>query len=452
MDSSNDRRSTRAAWLVIVALLGLKALLDAWILSHGFSHVSDDDYARVVTAQLFAASPKLDPSGTSWLPFPFWLNGVAMIAFGRSLEVARAIAIACGVFSIVPVILAARSRAIHMHWLALFFGALVAIATPWNAWLAVATVPEAMSHAFVAAAVIAMGDTKARRWTAPLLLLAALSRYEAWPACGIATMVNLCDAYRSKNKDRAWAIATAMIAMIGPLLWMAWNAHVHGSAFHFLARVAAYRQSIGAANVPLMTKLTAYPRALWDGAHDVAILFFAGLPALFLRNKNSPSMWRRWRAPLLSALVILVFLIYGDVRDGAPTHHPERALVSIWWVLAIFGADGVRELIARVAHRRTRREAWAVATIAAALVIWSASRASAWNAYPGREPDENREVQIARGAALRHANVAHIDVTPCAYEHFALLASFESPERVTIAPSSHRPVTPSCPNVEQAVK
>jgi len=24
-----------------------------------------------------AAAPRLDPSGTSWLPFPFWLNGAA---------------------------------------------------------------------------------------------------------------------------------------------------------------------------------------------------------------------------------------------------------------------------------------------------------------------------------------------------------------------------------------
>ena len=55
----------------------------------GFDHVSDDDFARVTIAQAFAASPKLDPSGTSWLPFPFWLLGGALRLLGRSLEVAR---------------------------------------------------------------------------------------------------------------------------------------------------------------------------------------------------------------------------------------------------------------------------------------------------------------------------------------------------------------------------
>jgi hypothetical protein len=34
--------------------------------------VSDDDYARVVIAQRLSLA--LDPSGTSWLPFPFWLR------------------------------------------------------------------------------------------------------------------------------------------------------------------------------------------------------------------------------------------------------------------------------------------------------------------------------------------------------------------------------------------
>ena len=60
------------------------------VLALGFDHVSDDDYARVTIAQSFAHAPRLDPSGTSWLPFPFWALGSVMAVFGRSLEVARA--------------------------------------------------------------------------------------------------------------------------------------------------------------------------------------------------------------------------------------------------------------------------------------------------------------------------------------------------------------------------
>jgi hypothetical protein len=41
-----------------------------------------------------------------------------------------------------------------------------------------------------------------------------------------------------------------------------------------------------------------------------------------------------------------------------------------------------------------------------------------------------------------------VTVTPCAYEHFALIAAVGAPERVAILPATHAPVTPACPRVE----
>ena len=84
-------RARERAWDVGLLFAG-KGLIGAWVLSRGFSHVSDDDYARVAIAELFAHAPTLDPSGTSWLPFPFWLTGAAMMAFGRSLGTASVVA------------------------------------------------------------------------------------------------------------------------------------------------------------------------------------------------------------------------------------------------------------------------------------------------------------------------------------------------------------------------
>ncbi|MEO8796345.1 MAG: hypothetical protein ABI551_00540, partial [Polyangiaceae bacterium] len=71
----------RGAALVFV----VKLAVSFWVLRLGFSHVSDDDYARAVISEQFAHAPSLDPSGTSWLPFPFWLTGSVMMVFGRSL-------------------------------------------------------------------------------------------------------------------------------------------------------------------------------------------------------------------------------------------------------------------------------------------------------------------------------------------------------------------------------
>src|SRR5438270_8746152 len=78
----------------VALLAALHALACVLVLGLGFDHVSDDDFARVTIAQSFAHSPKLDPSGTSWLPFPFWALGSAMLLAGRSLATARVASIA----------------------------------------------------------------------------------------------------------------------------------------------------------------------------------------------------------------------------------------------------------------------------------------------------------------------------------------------------------------------
>ena len=58
--------------ILITAVIAAKAAVGAAVLIGGFRAVSDDDFARVVLAQQWAAHPTLDPTGTSWLPVPFW--------------------------------------------------------------------------------------------------------------------------------------------------------------------------------------------------------------------------------------------------------------------------------------------------------------------------------------------------------------------------------------------
>jgi hypothetical protein len=49
---------------------------------------------------------------------------------------------------------------------------------------------------------------------------------------------------------------------------------------------------------------------------------------------------------------------------------------------------------------------------------------------------------------LRHEGAQKLEVTPCAFEHFALIAGFGAPERVEIKPrGSVRP--DECPAVER---
>ncbi|MDP9001867.1 MAG: hypothetical protein M3O46_17340, partial [Myxococcota bacterium] len=133
-----------------LGLCGLKLVIGLWVLHGGFTHVSDDDFARTVIAEQFAHAPSLDPSGTSWLPLPFWIEGGAMMIAGRSLGVARAIAMLLGGASVVAPYFAMRSA--QMQRAPALVATIVAMLLPWNVWLAVATVPEGWAGALVAAA------------------------------------------------------------------------------------------------------------------------------------------------------------------------------------------------------------------------------------------------------------------------------------------------------------
>jgi hypothetical protein len=429
----------RARGSVDLALLvALKVAVGAYLLHLGFSHVSDDDFARVAIAEGFAGAPKLDPSGTSWLPFPFWVNGLAMLAFGRSLAVARAVAFVLGALSVVPPYLA--MRAVGCGRATAFAGVAIAAVIPWSAWLGVATVPESMCAGLIAAGAIAAGAERAWVLAAVGLLAAALSRYEAWPVCAVFAVVCFVGGRRR-------GLVPAAIALAGPGAWIAWNAYAHGDPLHFVARVAAYRRALGAASAPLVDKLTEFPVSVVLASPGIAALAAVAALALLV----DAEVRRRWSAPLAAAFALLAFLVYGDVRDGAPTHHPERAALPIAWILCAFAADGLRALARRYVWARSQREAWLTFACVAGGLAWSLTLPARWALYPARGADEARDAQIERGRDLAARGVAHIVVEPCAYEHFALIAAMGAPERALVLP--RRQVSPgagpSCPRVEE---
>ncbi len=435
-----------AAWLC-----ALKLAIGAWVLAHGFTHVSDDDYARTVIAEQFAHAPHLDPSGTSWLPLPFWLEGSVMAAAGRSLEVARAVAMALGAAGGFAAYAAMRAVAIERATAGA--ATVVAMALPWNAWLGVATVPEGWVGAVTAAAVVAAGNARVRPSAAVALLAASLSRYEAWPACAVVAALCVANAVRAASVDPRHAtgreraigreIACAVVAASGPLLWMAHNALAHGDALHFLARVSAFRRAIGAADVPMRDKLLGYPRSLLEDTPEVAVLGIAGAIGI----ATSQVLRRRWAVPAAACAAIVAFLVWGDIKDGAPTHHPARALVAVWWIFAGMGVDavfaGVRALGSTV---RIRIAMGAGAVAAVAWLAWLVPR---WNDAPGRSEYDQRQVQIARGLDMRARGVEHAAIAPCSFEHFALLAAWGAPERADISPRTGEPPTRACPGVAE---
>ena len=420
------KRARDLAWAAGLVAIKSAAMLVA--LRGGFEQISDDDYARTVIAQTFAHAPHLDPSGTSWLPFPFWLYGVLMMVFGRSLGVARAVAFALGALSPLPVY--AGMRSMQSTRIVCAVAAAFATLTPWSVWLGLAPVPEGWAGACAAAALFFVADKPLV--AAALVCVASLSRYEAWPLAAFVAAICAVGAARADARSRVWLGGAAALAAFGPCAWLVNNALAHGDAFHFIARVTAFRRA-NTTPMPLAARLAEYPIALFDDARAIVIASIFGALAAF----RDRAFRARWVLPMGGAALTLAFLIYGDVRDGAPTHHAVRALVPVFTVLAAFGVAGAATLArSRAAH----------AILAVAFVVVVASALRRVRFPPGAGESERRESQIARGRALAKTT-ATLEVTPCAYEHFALIAAFGAPERVTVNPSTHEPVTNVCPVV-----
>lgn len=310
--------------------VAVKALVGFAVLGSGFRAVSDDDFARVVLMQGFAHGPALDPTGTSWLPFPFWLSGGAMLLTGTSLWAARALAFAWGLLAALLLYEAARS----------LFGdpkkalgaAVVGSILPWSARLGVATVPELPTAALTvfAAATLTRSEGRLRLLGALALLAATLSRYEPWFVAACFAALTLWDA-RARS-DRALKIAAALLAVLGPLGWLLHNALAHGDPLHFVARVSAYKRALGGSS-GLLTAIAGYPLSLLREEPELCIVSAALL--VHHRVTKTPLPESLPRLTLVAA-VLLVGLTAAALPGGAPTHHAGRALLTIWLLAALY--------------------------------------------------------------------------------------------------------------------
>jgi hypothetical protein len=420
----------RATDLGVVALA--KALVCTLVLALGFRAVSDDDFARVVIAQSWALSPKLDPTGTSWLPFPFWLTGGVMLAAGRALFVARAFAFACGVGSAVLILFAAR-RIAHDSRGALL-GAVLAAIFPWSARLGVATVPELPTAALGLFAMTSLVGPdpggRVRIAGAAALFVATLSRYESWPVAMAFAALSVVDAFREREgRARLAILFSAGLALVGPALWIAWNHHARGSALDFLDRVAAYKRALGGADESVLSRLFTYPIA--TARHEPELF---GALVILLGTALTPGLRRLAREalgpyarPLAIALFQLAALSAAMVKDGTPTHHPERAVLLLQLLLAILVGDLARLLVPR-AGRRARVLSAMAATGVLALSLIIVRR---W--YRG-EDFLHRTDEVAVGEAARALVPPgeRVLVEVVDYGHFAVTAGFGRPEDVVL--------------------
>ena len=407
---------------LLFAARGL-ACVAAWM--SGFRALSDDDYARISIAQRFAHAPHFDPSGTSWLPAPFWAYGAAFRAFGTGLGVARATAIVLSLGATVLVYVAARLLGVNRLG-ALLGATLSCLVLNYSALLGIASVPEVPCAALslFSAAALSRAEPSLRGLGAISLIAACLSRYEAWPIALLFAAFCCSDALR---KRRVIFAGCAALALVGPVLWLLLGRLEHGAALFFIARVTAYRRALGGHDVSTVKRLLEYP---WLALRDEPSVWVVWLISTFIRPRDAyPGRFGRCE---LALLAMLAFLMLGSVQDGVPTHHAGRVLLPIWF----FGCIACGYCLARVATDRARRVSVAVVVVAMATIPFSPGLVLLDGDFA------RRSGELAVGAMARQYTSSALAIDTPDYGYFAVQAGFGSPLGTSVL-DEHDPRRPS---------
>jgi hypothetical protein len=382
-----------------------KLAVSATVLSLGFTAVSDDDYARLVIAQRFAEAPSLDPSGTSWLPLPFWVYGAAFRLFGTGLGVARAVALLLGALSVVGVWWAAGRLGANRAG-AVVAGVIAAV-FPWSAWLGAAPLPEAPTAGLlVVAFATLLEDSRRLRVTGAAAVAAAcFCRYEAWPVALVVAAFALADARRARSRE---LLAVALVALAPVALWLLHGVARHDDALFFVRRVTAYRQALGESE-PLVLRMLGPLRALFREAPELMAPLVLGLA-----RTGVPATYRR---PLVGATALVAFLVMGESGGGGPTHHAGRALLPVWFLAAA--------MLGEVAAR------WFRAPLGAFGLMLAATLAALALRGPRLADFADRRDAIAIGARAKELGAPALLVDSPDYAHLAVTAAYGRPSRVT---------------------
>jgi len=427
------RRKLLLGTTCVLGLLVARVLLSLFLIQRGFRALSDDDYSRVVIAQAFAEHPSLDPSQTSWLPFPFWLYGTLMAGFGKSLAVARAVAFVIGLCSTLIIWLAARWMGLSRG--ASVFSGLIAMAVPYSAWLGLATTPDVYSAALLllACSSLARQQPTIRTLGAVAVIVASLSRYEAWPVALLWALFTGLDAARLRRWH--YALLALLVAMT-PGLWMLHGHALHHDAFFFIKRASDYHRALGASMTEGFAPALGTP---FRFVADAPELWGLALMVALARTQTTVRLWRqRWTRPVCGALSVMVFLSIGDWRGSTATHHAGRTLLADWYLLSVLIAAGFWAQV-RV-MTRLRRSLLLLAALTVVLVATFVVRPE----LSSRDAPQNRteEAQIGLVAVAQVPRGEHLAIHTHDYGYFAVQAAFARTFDVEIL-DKHDPRRPS---------
>lgn len=336
---AGNTSSRGGPWVVLAILVSLVLvkITTAWALyERGWVWLHQDDYCRALMSLSWAEHPYLYPSDLHWMPLPFWIYGAAAWLGGDMhrvfIIVSQALMI-LAMFAMYDLGRVAYSRAV---------GLIVAGLFAWTTWQSVMSFSLLAEPVYYPAAIAGIsfflrwmrtGGRGALAASSILLMMAALTRYEAWLLIVIVNGIALMRLVRARPPGRVVVITIVLLAIawIGPGWWIVLNLRVHGVP---LAFYSANREAFHDA----LYELTPAQRI---GRYPFAFVMLS--PMLSGLLLAAAAKWRtlglRGSRPLVLVAVGHLFVLTALYASGSGPSFVERiVLLQLFLLMPIAAA------------------------------------------------------------------------------------------------------------------
>ncbi len=407
---------------LLTAVVTVRIALSLILWMGSLAVVSDDDFARVVIAQGFSVTPRLDPSGSSWLPLPFYVMGTAMIGLAPSLLVARLVALGLAALSALGVYVAGTWLGLGRRSAAC--AALAATLLPHAAWLGAATVPDYPTAVLIllGAASLATDTVRIRGLGALALATACFSRYEAWPVAAAFAILTGVESVRTR---RLTLLAPIALSLVAPLLWLAHGVAIHHDAWFFLERVESYHRALGGKGLSLGFALLSQLASLLAEPELLILVALFALMFAVRRRREKLTLVGSFGKLWLALFALFAFRVAGEYLGGGPTHHPERPLLALWLALILFGAGLLEALLTSFPSPRRLALLLFVTAVPLVVLVAMVIRPKVVHLEP---LNRDRELAIAGVARARVPKKMKLGICTRDYGAFAIQAGFGRPK------------------------
>src|SRR5690606_33082827 len=184
-------------------------------------------------------------------------------------------------------------------------------------------------------------------------------------------------------------------------------------------RVQDYQQALGGSGLELLHAVTRHPSLVLR--HEPELVLLAAFALVFANLFGVTHQLVAFKRPLCLMLVLLGFLILGDLRSTGATHHPERTLLPVWVTLALVSGALWPLLIGRAHQLRTPVKGALALLVTAAVAVTAYFRPVIRSGAAFTPPAD--EVSVGR-QAREVAGEGQLLVVSGDYGFFAIMAAF----------------------------